>query len=247
MKYFLSQNNFSRYIEKWRGIVLRTKSQSPSIKDKHLDEPEGVYVEAMALLLIDDAETGASGGILGIPGASTCRHLLIDEGDAHLPVHEAIVAISRCISARTRSSGNGSFRSRRRRRRRWRRWGALRKWRVAVQKGHAERVDAHHRHPGRRFDQIGLVVRNPGCDRLAGCYVLLRQLARRFQILLNDLEFFRLCKREEDVREQVTAQLSRLTTEKLVLPLWNRKCRVNIYIYMYMYHAFTRLDRLVCL
>lgn len=73
---------------------------------------EGVYVETMALLLIDDTETGASGGIIGIPGAPTGRHFLVDEGDAHLLVLEAIVAISRCINARIRGGGNGSFRRR---------------------------------------------------------------------------------------------------------------------------------------
>lgn len=64
---------------------------------KHHDEPEGVHVEAMTLLLIDDAETGASGGILAVAGTPTYRHLFVNEGDAHLAL-EAIVAVSRRIS-----------------------------------------------------------------------------------------------------------------------------------------------------
>lgn len=74
--------------------------------------PEGVHVEAMALLLIDDAEAGASGWILAVAGTPAYRHLLVREGDAHLAV-EAVVAVSGRVSALTRGF---RFRVRRRRR-----------------------------------------------------------------------------------------------------------------------------------
>jgi len=71
----------------------------PAIKS--VDEPEGVHVEAVTPLLIDGAETAASGGIPAIVRVPAYRHILVNESDAHL-VLEAIVAISRSISVPTR-------------------------------------------------------------------------------------------------------------------------------------------------
>lgn len=112
--------NFSYLYENNRIDNYRT--DTINFKDKHRRKPEGVYVETMALLLIDDTEAGASGRILAIVGASAYRHLLADKGDAYLLTFKAIVAISRRISVPILDFRFHFCR----------RWNAFRKWRVAV-------------------------------------------------------------------------------------------------------------------
>lgn len=108
---------------KFSYLYENNRTDNINLKDKHQREPEGIYIKTMALLLIDDTKTGASGGIFPIVGASTYWHLLVDKGDAYFLTFKAIVAISRRISVPTRGF---RFHSRRR-------WNALRKWRrIAV-------------------------------------------------------------------------------------------------------------------
>lgn len=69
------------------------------------DVPESVHVEPVALLLTDNAETGASCRVVALAGAPAGRHLLVGEGDAHL-TPEAVVAIPRrVINALIRGPG----------------------------------------------------------------------------------------------------------------------------------------------
>lgn len=96
---------------KFSYLYKNNRTDNINFKDKHRREPEGVFIETMALLLIDDTKTGASGGIFPIVGASTYWHLLVDKGDAYLLTFKAIVAISRRISVPTRGF---RFHSRRR-------------------------------------------------------------------------------------------------------------------------------------
>lgn len=152
----------------------------------------------MALLFIDDAQTATSGRISGVAGVSAYRYFLVDESNAHL-APEAIVAISRRIN---------NFLTRSFRFRTCRRWSARRKWRLVHKGAHGERVrvyDCCHRRCC--FDhQIRLHGYHRGSrDRLAGCNVLPRRSARRrLQVLLDDLKFFRFCKKRAVTRSIIT-------------------------------------------
>lgn len=192
--------------------VNRNDSRAAVSTRSTQDKPEGVHVEPMAPLFVDDAEAGASGRVLAIAGTPAYRHLVVREGDAHLAV-EAIVAVSGRVSVHP-----NRLRLRLRLRAARRGHRLHRKRHVALQKG-GERVAVARRRRRpvvrRRGRQIRLVVRHRGRERLAGCNVLPRQLARRrLQVLLNDLEFFWLCERKNEREARDARDQSRPSGER---------------------------------
>lgn len=62
-------------------------------------EPESVHIEAMALLLVDQTETSASGRILAVGPGPARRHFLVDEGHAYF-AGQTVVAVSGGVEIR---------------------------------------------------------------------------------------------------------------------------------------------------